>query len=355
MLPVYFNGKFYAGSLNGVHRVADRLICEYDRVLTSMAPADRPRVTLLVPRKRKWQPELRSINLVEEDRAHGQRWEQTRLPRLASDGVLINLCNLAPLRHPRQLLLLHDAQFMFSDSGYPLRQRLGYRFLVPRMARASTTVLTVSDYSRQMLDVLGVISRQKTQVLYNGADHIIEQAADVSILSEFSLVSGNYVLAFGSPKPYKNISIVLKAMEQVRDKLLVIVGSSRMHLEGAGLQIPLNTKFVGSVDDRKLRALYEHAHCLAFPSRTEGFGLPPVEAMLCNCPVIAAPGGAVPEICRDAVAYADVDDADGWAKEIFSVRETQFAFKRQMANDRARSFTWSKSGLTLADHISKLL
>lgn len=350
MKPVYFNGKFYAGGLNGVHRVADRLIREYDRHLAATDPALRPRATLFVPRRRQWQPDLSAIAVVEETGAHSQQWEQLRLPRLSADGVLVNLCNLAPLRHPCQLLLIHDAQFLFPDSGYPLRQRLGYRWLVPRMARASAAVLTVSDYSRQMLDVLGVAARARTQVLYNGADHILEQPADAQALDRLGLTAGGYVLLFGSPKGYKNIAVVLDAIRQVPGKRLVVVGSSAEALSAAGLDAPPGTLFAGKVDDAALRMLYEGAHCLAFPSRTEGFGLPPVEAMLCGCPVVVAPGGAVPEICRDAVRYADVDDVAGWAQAIATVD----AGKAQLAMARAERFTWARAGETLARVVSGL-
>lgn len=354
MRPVYFNGKFYAGGLNGVHRVADRLIREYDQLLTAMAPADRPRATLFLPRQRQWQPALRTIELVEEEGAHGQRWEQMRLPRLSADGVLVNLCNLAPLRHPRQLMLIHDAQFLFPDSGYPLRQRLGYRLLVPRMARASATVLTVSDYSRQMLDVLGVAPRERTRVLYNGADHILEQPADEAILDRLGVAPGGYVLLFGSPKGYKNVAIVLDAMRLVSDKRLVIVGSSRDALQSAGLTVPADAIFAGKIDDAGLRALYEGAHCLAFPSRTEGFGLPPVEAMSCNCPVVAAPAGAIPEVCRDAVLYADIDDAAGWADAIHRLDGATRQTKISLGLDRAARFTWAQAGLALQATLTAL-
>jgi glycosyltransferase involved in cell wall biosynthesis len=347
--PVYFNGKFYAGGLNGVHRVADRLIREYDAILSAMPADARPAATLFIPKQRQWGPELTTIRIVEEEGAHTQRWEQWRLPRLSRDGVLVNLCNLAPLRHPNQLLLIHDAQFLFPDSGYPLKQRLGYRWLVPRMARASATVLTVSEYSRAMLDVLGVVPRERTQVLYNGADHILEQAADPQALARLGLTHGGYVLLFGSTKAYKNVRVVFDAMrEPIPGLRLVVIGTDAAAFARAGLEPPADTVFAGKVDDAVLRALYEGAHCLAFPSRTEGFGLPPVEAMLCGCPVVAAPAGAIPEVCRDAVAYADVDDAAGWREAIAGVREvSSCSMKLAVSNKRGADFSWNMAGIKL--------
>lgn len=349
--PVYFNGKFYAGGLNGVHRVADRLIREYDALLAAMPESERPPATLFVPSRRQWSPELSTIRIVEEEGAHTQRWEQWRLPRLARDGVLVNLCNLAPLSHPRQLLLIHDAQFLFPDSGYPLRQRLGYRWLVPRMARASAAVLTVSDYSRAMLDLLGVAPRARTRVLYNGADHILEQPADPRALDRLGLSRGGYVLLFGSTKAYKNVGVVFDALREPPPGLsLVVVGPGADAFARAGMTPPPGTVFAGKVDDAALRALYEGARCLAFPSRTEGFGLPPVEAMLCGCPVVAAPAGAVPEVCRDAVRYADVDDAAGWRHELSASVDDHATD----ANDRAAAFRWSTAGSALKGEIERL-
>lgn len=353
MLPIYFNGKFYAGGLNGVHRVADRLIREYDALLAEQDPAGRAPVRLFVPKKRKWEPALRAIELVEEQGADSQKWEQFRLPRLARDGVLVNLCNLAPIAHRRKLMLIHDAQFLFPDSGYPLRQRMGYRFLVPRMARSSGQVLTVSDYSRQMLDLMNVVTRDRIGVLYNGADHILEAAPDAEALARLGLEPGSYVLMFGSAKGYKNAAVVLDAFSEPAAGLrLVVVGASEADLRRAGLTVPPSALFAGKVDDAALRALYAEAHALAFPSRTEGFGLPPVEAMLCHCPVVAAPAGAIPEVCRDAVLYADVDDPAGWRAAFTRLFDPDLrAAKISAGASRAAAFSWSSAGKALFDRV----
>ena len=137
MRPIVFNGKFYAGGLNGVHRVADRLIRECDGLLAAMPAHERPRARLLLPERRQWQPQPRAIVLESIAGADTQTWEQLRLPAAAGDAVLVNLANLAPLRAKRQILLLHDAQFLSADSGYALRQQIGHRWLAPAMARRS--------------------------------------------------------------------------------------------------------------------------------------------------------------------------------------------------------------------------
>lgn len=357
MLPLYFNGKFYSGGMNGVHRVSDRLIREVDAILGKMTSAERPKATLLLPRGCRWQPELQAIAIEEQAGGASQRWEQFRLPQRARDGVLVNLANLSPIRHRCKVTMLHDAQFLFPDSGYPLRQRLGYRLLTPRMARSSEVVLTVSEYSRQMLDLLDVSARDRTQVLYNGADHILEVTAEPSGVAALGLAPGGYALMFGSPKAYKNNKVVFDAFADgaLAPLKLVVIGASKEALSGAGLIPPPDVIFAGKCDDGVLRALYEGAHCLLFPSRTEGFGLPPVEAMLCGCPTVVAPGGAIPEICRDATLYADVDDPESWRAAIKALNDPVMrAAKIAAGSVRARDFTWAAAGRRLFDVVTGL-
>lgn len=357
MRALYFNGKFYSGGMNGVHRVSDRLIREVDAILAEMPVADRPAATLLLPQGCQWQPALRAISIEEQAGGGTQRWEQFRLPTRARDGVLVNLANLSPIRHKRKVTMLHDAQFLFPDSGYPLRQRVGYRLLTPRMARSSEIVLTVSEYSRQMLDLLGVSVRDRTQVLYNGAYHILEVESEPTALDTLGLVSGGYALMFGSPKAYKNNRVVFDAFSAggLASIKLVVIGASREALTSAGLIPPPDTVFAGKCNDSVLRALYEHAHCLLFPSRTEGFGLPPVEAMLCGCPTIVAPGGAIPEICRDAALYADVDDPASWRSAIELLHDPEArAAKIGQGSVRGRDFTWTAAGRRLFEIVTGL-
>ena len=349
--PIFFNGKFYAGGLNGVHRVADRLIREVDRRLAEMPAGERPEATLLVPSNRQWEPKLKTIKMVEEARGDSQFWEQFILPRRARGGLLINLCNLAPVLHPRKLLMIHDAQFLLPDNSYPMRLRWGYRLLTPLMARTSRRVLTVSAYSRRMLDICGISPRGSTDVLYNGADHILDVAADPSVITRLGLRPRRFVLHIASAKAYKNTAMIFAAFEDPRlaDIDLVLVGPGREQLTRQGLEPPARAVFAGSVDDGGLRALYESALCLACPSRTEGFGLPPIEAMACGCPAVVSAGGAIPEVCRDAASYADVDDPVTWvaAFAALAAHPELRAAKVRAGLDRAATLTWDESGRRL--------
>lgn len=353
MRRVIFNGKFRAGGLGGVHRVAARLIAEVDDLLANAPAPDDPSCALIVPKGCAQGLLLSAIQVIEDDQPASQVWEQLRLPRLAAGGLLVNLANLAPVAHRPKLTMLHDAQFLREDSSYPWRQRVGYRLLTPLMARSSARVLTVSAYSANELARGGVTGKVGADVLHNGADHILEVASDPGALARLGLEPRGYALMFGSSKAYKNNAVVFAAFagQALAPLRLVVVGPPRVSLEAAGLAPPPDAIFAGLCDDAALRALYEGAAALLFPSRTEGFGLPPVEAMLCGCPVIAAPCGAVPEVCGDAALYADPDEPTAWREAIARLpREALVA----AGHARAARYTWARAGQALLASLRQL-
>ena len=347
---LFINGKFYSGALNGVHRVADRLIRELDR---QAAETDEPAnwdMRLLLPRRAGWAPPLSMIRPVPQRLGHSQLWEQMMLPFAARGGALVSFANLAPAFHPRRATMVHDAQFRLSPESYPPRLRWGYRMLIPRGARGSRLVLTVSDYARDTLAAFGVAAAGMTSVLPNGGDHILAVDADPALLARLRLDAGSYCLAFGSAAHYKNLAVVFAAFAAgpIGGRSLVVVGPSREVLAGAGLSPPPDALFVGAVDDAALRALYEDAHCLLYPSRTEGFGLPPLEAMWCGCPVVAAPAGAMPEIGRDAILYAGLDRPEEWAAAVVALDDPALRRSKIAAGlARAAPYTWRAAGLRL--------
>lgn len=352
MRAIAFNGKFRAGRHNGVSRVAERLIREVDTLLAAMPAAARPPVHVIVPANCPPLAPLRVIGVETDSRPASQAWEQCRLPRLARGRLLVNLANLAPVLHRPKVTMLHDAQFFRADCSYPWRQRIGYRWLVPWMARTSRRVLTISAFAREDLGRHRAIGAGQGDIVHNGADHILEMAPRPGALAELGLAPGGYLLLFGSIKAYKNNAVVFAALTgaPAGSRPLVVVGPGEGALRAAGLAPPPGTVFVGGCDDATLRALYEGAWALLFPSRTEGFGLPPVEAMLCGCPVVAAPCGAVPEVCGAAALMADPDDPASWCAQIAALDDPQArAALVEAGRERAARYTWAEAGRRLLD------
>ena len=351
---VVFNGKFLSGWPTGVHRVAAELISHVDAALMKRPEiAGERRWALIKPRSAR-----RSLGLeVVRERVSGvltwQTWEQFELPLLAGRSVLVSLCNLAPILRPGGVTMIHDAQVFISPESYGPVFREWYRFALPRIGSSSSLILTVSEYSRQRLAEYGVAPLEKIQVVYNGADHFARIQPDGAILDKLGLVAQRYVVALANVQTHKNIRILLRAfgrpaMSHIR---LVLMGNGRpAEIAGSDQSPTPNVISTGRISDAEMRALMENAACLAFPSTTEGFGLPPLEAMSLGCPVVAAPCGALPEVCGDAALYADPDDPAEWESQILGLLEspTERMKRARLGRLQAAKFNWTQSAERLS-------
>lgn len=329
-LPIYLNGRFLTAPQTGVQRVARELVLGLDQACRERGIGPRP--ILLCPEGAA-APELAAIAVEAVPGPRGTLWEQTALWRRARDGVLVNLANTAPLRHRRSILMVHDAQVFESPRSYSRAFRAWYRFLQPRAAARAARLLTVSAFSGRQLAKYGVRNRRPVVVVPNGVDHILRAAADGSGLA--AATEGAYLLGFASAQAHKNVGLLLRAFADPRlaDLRLLLVGQSLP----AGSAPPANVRLLGRIEDRALRYLYEGATAFLFPSRTEGFGLPPGEAMACGCPVIAAAEGAPAEIYAGAAWLLDPDDLEGWIAAIRALAGDAERRAAQAGRGRARA------------------
>jgi glycosyltransferase involved in cell wall biosynthesis len=185
-------------------------------------------------------------------------------------------------------------------------------------------ILTISEFSKNEIIRLTGISGDKISVIYPGVDmaHYYPKP-DRSILSQYSITDNDQIIMYlGSEEPRKNISLILKAIYHLkksnpRVKLLKVGGAQMggdrqavlklikdLHLENEVL-------FTGQVAESDLPKYYNAADLFVFPSYYEGFGLPPLEAMACGCPVIVADRTSLPEVVGDAGSCIDPDDELG--------------------------------------------
>ena len=137
-------------------------------------------------------------------------------------------------------------------------------------------------------------------------------------------------------------------------RLVLIGGAKAEDFTAAGF--PPNDKviFAGRVSDSDMRGLMMDALCFACPSLTEGFGLPPLEAMLTGCPAIVAPCGALPEVCGSAALYAGAHSPQEWAGAMRSLATQPALWEAQRTQGAAHAsqFTWRKSAAQLLEIIS---
>ena len=351
MRSILFNGKFLSAPPTGVHRVAEEIIRAADRRLFE---GGRFRATLLCPKDANRLLPLRRIPHRKIGRLTWQAWEQADLPRLAGPGLLVNLCNLGPVLRRDAVTMIHDAQVAETPASYTPAFRAYYRAIQPIIARRHRAVLTVSEYARRSIIRHGVA--HDAIVIPNGADHVHRFEADRTAAASFGLSDAPFVLALASQQAHKNIGALIRAFRspQAAGATLALFGDARA--EGLFADLPPNVRLLGRITDEALFGLMRGALAFACPSRTEGFGLPPAEAMALGCPVVAAPCGALPEVCGDAALYADPGDPSAWADAVAALAATPH-LRREMSEkglNRAATMTWDAAAGRLLDFLEEL-
>lgn len=356
MKRVIFNGKFLSARPTGVQRVASQLLRAFQQLISEApAPNFLLQCELLVP---PGAPEPASLDLpgTRVGRLKGSAWEQLSLPRAAGNATIVNLCNVGPLLHPDSVTMIHDAQVYTNPSSYSRAFRAWYRLQQPICGRLHRRILTVSEFSKAELVRFGIAAADKIAVLHNGVDHFLDVVPDRSILSRMP-PGRPFCLALANTQPHKNIGLILRAFENARLSgldLALVGGASADDFRRAGHPVPRNAVFLGRVSDAELRALYEACVALLFPSLTEGFGLPPLEAMVVGCPALVAPKGALPETCGDGAQYADAGEPQAWIDGILRL-QCDDAHRRDAigrGRGQASRFTWRAAAEKLLEEIA---
>lgn len=360
-MTVFVNGRFLCQPLSGVQRFASEILTALDRHLCAdpeLAAAIGP-VVALHPEIILRQPIWRQISTVQVGRTRGHIWEQGTLFQESKNGFLISLGNSGPLRHPAQIVALHDANIWEIPDAFSLGYKFLHRAMRPILAKRAKKLLTVSNFSAGALAKHVKISRDQFSVIPNGANHILEIVADLRILQTHGLHQQDFLLSVGNLSPNKNIEKLIQAHSLAGPLVprLVIVGGVASGVETQRLTATSRVKFIGRVSDGALRALYEQSAGFVFPSLYEGFGIPPLEAMRLGTPVLATNRTAVPEILQDGAMYFDPTNIEKMALALQKFSDLSADAKSELvARGRSISsdFTWEKSGMLLAEQILAL-
>jgi len=352
MSDITVNGRFLTRAPTGVDRFAAELLRAWLPQVRGMHS-----IKALIPGKSEVM-ETHGLDLepVGVGALTGHGWEQLELPRHAGSSMLLNLCNTGPVARRRQLVVLHDAGTLANPATYSLPFRSWYRWMFGGLMRRAGIVATVSKFSAGEL-MKRVGGRAEGIELIQGAgDHILRARADTRVIERLGLARQPYVLAVGSRTPNKNFTGVARAaalLGELGYKVVAAGGSNSRVFNGVELD---NESLVlaGYVTDGELRALYEGAACFVFPSLYEGFGLPPLEAMLCGCPVIVSDRASLPEVCGQAALYCNPDDPLDIAAKLRRVL-TSYSLQeelREAGRARAREFSWGRAATQLEDLLS---
>lgn len=316
---------------------------------------------IICPRNSKHEVRAGNLPHVQFGRSTGQLWEQFELPRSDYGDLLVNLCNLSPLVTRNAVTMIMDAQVYLTPDSYSKAFETWYKFALPRIGRRARKILTISQYSAEQLAAFNVAPLEKIEVVHCGVDHILERASDRSTIDALNLSDGSFFLALANTQAHKNIGVLFAAFQDPRlseQTLLLFGGATKEDFEASGIQVPNNVIFAGRVSDEQLRSLMEASRALLFPSKTEGFGLPPLEAMMLGTPAVCAVAGALPEVCGEPSFYADANAPAEWADAIHKIAsssESDYAEIAKASVEQASKFTWRAGGEILLNEIMKTL
>lgn len=230
---------------------------------------------------------------------------------------------------------------------FKLKQRV-YAWLLMRVAKKSKAILTPSKFVASDIENFAHISPDKITVTYEAADKIKEKSEPVQ-----SLTGKVFIMYVGRPQPHKNLPGLIDAFELLQanhpDLHLVLAGKKdplyqRFELDTVRREIK-NIVFTDFVSEGQLRWLYENTAAYVFPSLSEGFGLPGLEAMAHGAPVVSSNLTCLPEIYGDAAHYFDPTDPGDIAQKIGEVIEDKKL--RATLIDRgyrqAAKYSWQKA------------
>lgn len=225
---------------------------------------------------------------------------------------------------------VHDISYELFPRAFSSRDRVILKTLVPQTLRKADAIITVSESSKRDIVRHYGTPEEKITVVYQPVAPVFRVLPRDDALKE-RLARYNirepYILAVGNLEPRKNLNRLILAYARLLsigtyNGSLVLVGKSKSKWPESTLfrlvrELGLDSRvhFTGYVSDEDLVALYNGADVFVYPSLYEGFGLPPLEAMACGCPVVASDTSSLPEVVGSAglLARPQSEDAIAWA------------------------------------------
>lgn len=355
---IYVNCRFLTQKITGVQRFAieicKQLKSRYDELFVFVAPHNIINESVA---------NLLSVRLIGKHKGH--LWEQYDLPqylRMQNTPPLLNLCNSAPLFYDRKFITQHDVNYVRYPESFSKAFRLLYNNMVKYNTKHCLHIFTVSHHSKDELGLIYGIVKDKISVINNSVDSKFHHVEDKDLYKE------SYILAASSsPTPNKNfeatIGAFMNVLKQNSNIKLYVFGDCKSHkVSGCTMDVtPYKNhpkiKFLGRVDDDMLVKVYSNAIAFIYPSRYEGFGIPPLEAQACGCPVVSSLLSSLPEVLGDSALLCDPNDHEALANALFSIisddKQRNELIKK--GYDNVKRFSWERSAERLVEDMLRVI
>lgn len=334
-------------------RYVDKLI-EY---LHKLNPAHEIIVLAKTPRIKPLSELAPDFKIIKSDYKEFTFAEQLGLLRqisnLKPDLVHFTMTQQPVLYKGRSITTIHDLTTARFDN--PAKNRLVFKskqrvygWVIKKVARQSAYIITPSKYVKQDVAQYANINPNKILVAYEAADRIDIAAEPVPRLKD-----KQFIMYVGRPLPHKNLDRLIDAFGLLKKKYpdLMLALAGKMDANFRRIEARVTQKrmadsivFTDFVSEGELKWLYQNTAAYIFPSLSEGFGLPGLEAMAHGAPVVSSNATCLPEVYGDAAYYFDPDNTFDMASKISNVLSSAGLRVEliKKGRDRAAKFSWQK-------------
>lgn len=256
-----------------------------------------------------------------------------------------------------KIVTVYDLFFMDFPSFVKGEVRKNFVRRIKSSLHRADGILVISQFVKDQIVDRFSLKEDKIKVVYLGVDRDFfykpSEILKEKVKDKYGLPS-EFVLFVGAIEPRKNLIKLTEALaflhEKAYDIPLVIAGKKGMDYLNlkkkiTGTKLQSKVFFLDYLPEGDLKVLYHLASCLVFPSLNEGFGLPLVEAMASECPLVISRAPALPEIAADAALYFHPEDTEEMASQILAVLENGDIRKDLVEKglQRVRRFSWTKT------------
>lgn len=268
-----------------------------------------------------------------------------------------------------QVGIIHDINFVHIPQDLKWANRKYYNFFFPKFARKARRVITISAYSKKDIVTNFKINPDKIDVIQLGINLFFRPASseEIRLIRNHFSEGKEYFLFVGTLHPRKNILRLLQAFELFKRESnstakLLLAGkemfrTSEMHEYKNSMAFKDDVIFTGRLQDSELQKIYAAALALCFVPYFEGFGLPPIEAMQCDVPVICSNTTSMPEVVGNAALLVDPYNVKEIKNAMLTIYNRPLLRQELIEKGRARrkQFSWQKSAEQVWESLQKVL
>jgi glycosyltransferase involved in cell wall biosynthesis len=265
--------------------------------------------------------------------------------------------------------VMHDLNYEYYPDDLPKLTYWYYKRYFPLYAAKAKRILTVSEFSKQDIAKTYKVSADKIDVVYNGADSAYRKLSDdeKAVVKQKYTDGKDYFVYVSALHPRKNVKRLLQAFDKVKDSApsdikLVLVGphyfkNSEMEEVYGKMKHKQDVIFTGRLEVDELCKVVGAAFAMTYVSYFEGFGIPIVEAMQCEVPVITSNATSMPEVAGDAALLVDPFSVDSIANAMMELLKNETNRNSLIEKSRLRKdvFTWDRTATLTWNAIEKTL